>query len=77
MLAVMRNAFALEPDERAAKIQYDLKELRSFRSGLIKDRNSVMSRTKTEPCPSLAVKAKPAWLELISKSLKSMLRLII
>ena len=38
MLAVMGNVFALEPDETATKIQHDLKELRAFRSGLIKDR---------------------------------------
>jgi transposase len=31
----MGDAFALEPDETATKIQHDLKELRAFRSGLI------------------------------------------
>lgn len=44
----MGNAFALEPDEPAAKIQHDLKELRSFRSGLIKDRTSIICRLKTQ-----------------------------
>ncbi|AGI73690.1 putative IS110 family transposase [Octadecabacter arcticus 238] len=48
MLADMGNAFALEPDEPAAEIQHDLKELRSFRSGLIKDRTGIMSRMKTQ-----------------------------
>jgi transposase len=35
MLAEMGNVFALEPDEPADKIQHDLKELRSFRAGLL------------------------------------------
>ena len=48
MLAVMGNVFALEPDETATKIQHDLKELRAFRSGLIKDRTSIMNRLKTQ-----------------------------
>jgi transposase len=48
MLAVMGNAFVLEPDEPVIKIQHDLKELRSFRSGLIKDRTRIMSRLKTQ-----------------------------
>lgn len=48
MLAVMGNAFALIPDEPATKIQHDLKELRSFRSGLVKDRTSIMSRLKNQ-----------------------------
>lgn len=39
---------ALEPDEPAPKIQHDLKELRAFRSGLIKDRTSIMNRLKTQ-----------------------------
>jgi transposase len=48
MLAVMGDAFALEPDEPAAKIQHDLKELRAFRSGLIKDRTGIINRMKTQ-----------------------------
>jgi len=48
MLAVMGDAFALEPDEPATKIQHDLRELRAFRSGLIKDRTRIMSRLKTQ-----------------------------
>jgi len=48
MLAVMGNAFVLEPDEPVTKIQHDLKELRAFRSGLIKDRTRIMSRLKTQ-----------------------------
>ncbi|WP_156215106.1 IS110 family transposase, partial [Pseudorhodobacter antarcticus] len=51
MLAAMGNAFALQPDEPATKIQHDLKELRSFRSGLIKDRTGIMSRLKTQTLP--------------------------
>jgi transposase len=49
MLAVMGDAFALEPDEPAPKIQHDLRELRTLRSGLIKDRTRIMSRLKTQP----------------------------
>ena len=48
MLAVMGDAFALQPDEPTTKIQHDLKELRAFRSGLIKDRTRIMSRQKTQ-----------------------------
>lgn len=48
ILAEMGNAFALEPDEPAPKMQHDLKELRAFRSGLIKDRTSIMNRMKTQ-----------------------------
>jgi len=48
MLAVMGNAFVLDPDEPATKLQHDLKELRAFRSGLIKDRTRIMSRQKTQ-----------------------------
>jgi transposase len=48
MLAIMGDAFALEPDKPAIKIQHDLKELRSFRSGLIKDRTGIMNRLKTQ-----------------------------
>jgi transposase len=46
MLAVMGNAFVLQPDEPATKIQHDLKELRAFRSALVKDRTRIMSRLK-------------------------------
>ena len=48
MLAIMGDAFALEPDEPATKIQHDLKELRTFRSGLIKDRTRILTRIKTQ-----------------------------
>ena len=48
MLAVMGDAFALEPDAPAAKIQHDLKELRAFRAGLIKDRTGIICRMKTQ-----------------------------
>jgi transposase len=46
MLAVMGNAFVLQPDEPATKIQHDLRELRAFRSALVKDRTRIMSRLK-------------------------------
>ncbi|MEM5469568.1 hypothetical protein WNY56_12335 [Celeribacter marinus] len=46
--AKMGNTFALEPDMPAPQIQHDLKELRAFRSGLIKDRTSIMNRLKTQ-----------------------------
>lgn len=48
MLAEMGNVFALEPDEPADKIQHDLKELRSFRAGLLKDRTGIICRLKTQ-----------------------------
>jgi transposase len=48
MLAQKGNALALEPDEPASKIQHDLKELRAFRSGLIKGRTSIINRLKTQ-----------------------------
>lgn len=48
MLAVMGDAFALELDAPAAKIQHDLKELRAFRAGLIKDRTGIICRMKTQ-----------------------------
>ena len=48
MLAIMGDAFALAPDEPATKIQHNLRELRTFRSGLIKDRTRILSRLKTQ-----------------------------
>lgn len=48
MLAIMGNAFALEPDEPTTKLQHDLSELRTFRSGLVKDRTRILSRLKTQ-----------------------------
>jgi transposase len=51
MLAVMGDTFVLKPDEPATKIQHDLRELRAFRSGLVKDRTRIMSRLKTQTLP--------------------------
>lgn len=48
MLAEMGNVFALEPDEPADKIQHDLRELRSFRAGLLIDRTGIICRLKTQ-----------------------------
>jgi transposase len=48
MLATMGLAFALEPDTSTTKLQHDLKELRAFRSGLIKDRTRIIARLKTQ-----------------------------
>lgn len=44
-------AFALEPDVPARKLQHDLKELRAFRSGLVKDRTRIITRLKTQTLP--------------------------
>ena len=46
MLAVLGNAFVLQPDEPATTIKPDLKALRAFRSALVKDRTRTMSRLK-------------------------------
>lgn len=51
MLATMGLAFALEPDTPTTKLQHDLKELRAFRSGLVKDRTRIMARLKTQTLP--------------------------
>jgi transposase len=48
MLAEMGDAFTLKPDEPAPKIQHDLKELRAFRAGFIKDRTSIINCLKTQ-----------------------------
>jgi transposase len=48
MLATMGLAFALEPDTPTTKLQHDLKELRAFRSGLVKDRTRIIARLKTQ-----------------------------
>lgn len=48
MLATMGLAFALEPDTPTTKLQHDLKELRAFRSGLVKDRTRIITRLKTQ-----------------------------
>jgi transposase len=39
---------SIQPDEPATKIQHDLKELRVFRSALVKDRTRIMSRLKVQ-----------------------------
>ena len=51
MLAVMGDAFALEPSKQISEKQYILKELRAFRSGLITDRTRILSRQKTQTLP--------------------------
>ena len=51
MLAVMGDAFALEPSKPISETQYILKELRAFRSGLITDRTRILSRQKTQTLP--------------------------
>jgi transposase len=45
------GAFALEPDLPATETRHILRELRAFRSGLIKDRTRIMSRHKTQTLP--------------------------
>jgi len=51
ILALMGDTFALEPDSPITQSQHSLKELRAFRSGLIKDRTRIMSRHKTQTLP--------------------------
>jgi len=51
MLAAMGTAFEFEPDKPATKLQHDLKELRAFRSGLVKDRTRILARLKTQTLP--------------------------
>jgi transposase len=68
MLAEMGNAFALEPDEPASEIQHDLKELRAFHSGLIKDRTSIINRLKTEPL-SITSRQSKAHLAQVDKQI--------
>ncbi len=51
ILALMGDTFTLEPDSPITQSQHSLKELRAFRSGLIKDRTRIMSRHKTQTLP--------------------------
>jgi transposase len=51
MLAVMGDAFALEPSKPISETHHILKELRAFRSGLITDRTRILSRQKTQTLP--------------------------
>lgn len=71
MLAIMGDAFALEPDAPAAKIQHDLKELRSFRAGLIKDRTSINCRMKIQTL-SIARRQSKARLAQVDKQIAEM-----
>ena len=68
MLAVMGDTFALAPDETATKIQHDLSELRTFGSGLIKDRTRIMSRLKTQTL-SIICRQRKARLVHINKQI--------
>ena len=51
MLAIMGNAFVLEPMRSISETQHILKELRAFRSGLVADRTRILSRQKTQTLP--------------------------
>ncbi|GMI48409.1 hypothetical protein TrCOL_g4252 [Triparma columacea] len=51
MLAVMGDAFVLEPKRPISETQHILKELRAFRSGLVADRTRILSRQKTQTLP--------------------------
>jgi transposase len=51
MLAIMGEAFALVPDKPISQTHHVLRELRAFRSGLIKDRTRILSRQKTQTLP--------------------------
>jgi transposase len=71
MLAIMGDAFALEPDARAAKIQHDLKELRSFCAGLIKDKTSIICRMKIQTL-SITRRQSKARLAQVDKQIAEM-----
>jgi len=51
MLAVMGDTFALAPDKPLSETHHVLRELRAFRSGLIKDRTRIMSRQRNQTLP--------------------------
>ena len=51
MLAIMGETFALVPDKPISQTHHVLRELRAFRSGLIKDRTRILSRQKTQTLP--------------------------
>ena len=51
MLALMGVAFKLEPDAPVTKLHQDLKDLRSFRLGLVKDRTRIVNRQRTQSLP--------------------------
>jgi len=68
MLAVMGNAFVLQPDEPATKIQHDLRELRAFRSALVKDRTRIMSRLKVQTL-SITCRQSKARLAQVDKNI--------
>jgi transposase len=51
ILALMGDAFALEPDQPADQKQHELKELRIERSALVKDRTRLLNRIKTQTLP--------------------------
>jgi len=48
MLAVMGEAFVLVADKPTSETQHVLRELRAFRSGLIKDRTRIPSRQRNQ-----------------------------
>lgn len=51
MLAVMGDAFALQPDQPTDKKQHELKELQIERNALVKDRTRLLNRIKTQTLP--------------------------
>ena len=51
MLAVMGDAFALVADKPVSETQHVLRELRVFRSGLVKDRTRILNRQKVQTLP--------------------------
>lgn len=51
ILALMGDAFALEPDQPTDQKQHELKELRIERSALVKDRTRLLNRIKTQTLP--------------------------
>lgn len=71
MLADMGQVFALVPDVPATALQHDLKELRAFRSGLVKDRTRIMTRLKTQTLPITCRQGK-ARLTQIDKQIAEM-----
>jgi len=80
MLAVMGQAFSLEPQIATPDIQRDLKELHVARQALIKDRTRALNRQKTLTLPILKRQAKAritqlnAQLSKVSETMNQMLQ---
>ena len=67
MLALMGGAFKLEPDAPVTKLHQDLKDLRSFRLGLVKDRTRIVNRQRTQSLPIIRRQNKALLSQLTKK----------